>query len=286
MSERAPAVSSGAPGSGDAGTTADAGVTEDAGRTADGAAPLLVVHPDKQVLADAAAARLLTAILDAQARRGTVDLVLTGGSMGSAILSSLGATPGHEALDWSRVSLWWGDERFVPAGDPDRNETKAREALLDSVPLDPANVHAMAPSDGPYADVDAAADGYAKDLAAAAGPGQEVPDLDIVMLGVGPDAHIASLFPEHPALHDQRGSTVGVHGSPKPPPLRVSLTFDALRSAREVWFLVSGEDKAGAVGLALSGAGELQAPAGAVRGRLATLWLLDAAAASKVPARN
>ena len=246
--------------------------------------PSVVVHRDKQVLADAAAARLVTAIVDAQASRGEADVVLTGGSMGSAILASLGASPARDAVDWRHLNLWWGDERFLPAGDPDRNETQAREALLDAVPLDPARVHAMPGPDGPDgADVDKAASRYAASLAAVAGPGRDVPAFDVLMLGVGPDAHVASLFPEHAALHERDRSVIGVRGAPKPPPTRISLTFPALCAARDVWFLVAGADKAGAVGLALSGAGEMQAPAAGVQGTRSTTWLLDREAATHVP---
>jgi len=243
-----------------------------------------VVHRDKQLLAVAAAARLVMAIVDAQSSRGQADIVLTGGSMGSALLVSLGDSPGRDAIDWRRLNVWWGDERFLPAGDPQRNETQAREALLDAVQLDPSRVHPMPASDGPDgADVDAAAARYARELAAAAPSGRDLPEFDVLMLGVGPDAHIASLFPEHPALHELEASTIGVRGAPKPPPIRVSMTFPSLCSARDVWFLVSGADKAGAVGLALSGAGRLQAPAAGAVGIRSTTWLLDRDAAAHVP---
>ena len=246
--------------------------------------PTVVVHHDKQLLADDAAARLVMAILDAQSSRGQADVVLTGGSMGSAILVSLGRSPARDAIDWRHLNLWWGDERFLPAGDPERNETQAREALLDTVPLDPSRVHPMPASDGPDgSDVDAAAARYAAQLAAAAPRGHDVPEFDVLMLGLGPDAHVASLFPEHPALHERETSTIGVRGAPKPPPVRVSVTFPALCAARDVWFLVAGPDKAGAVGLALSGAGRLQAPAAGVVGTRSTTWLLDRDAATHVP---
>lgn len=247
-------------------------------------APLVVVHRDKRLLADAAAARLVTAIVDAQSSGGQASIVLTGGSMGTALLVSLGQSPARDAIDWRFLNIWWGDERFLPAGDPDRNETQARRDLLDAVPLDPARVHAMPASDGPWGlDVDVAAAHYAEELASAAPHGQDVPEFDVLMLGVGPDAHVASLFPEHPALHERDASTIGVRGAPKPPPVRVSMTFPSLCAARDVWFLVSGEDKAGAVGLALSGAGPMQAPAAGVTGLRSTTWLLDRDAAAFVP---
>jgi 6-phosphogluconolactonase len=246
--------------------------------------PTVVVHRDKQLLAAAAAARLVMAIVDAQSSRGQADIVLTGGSMGPAVLISLGHSPARDAIDWRRLNLWWSDERFLPAGDPQRNETQSRQVLLDAVPLDPARVHPMPASDGPDgADVDAAAARYARELAAGAPAGHDVPEFDVLMLGVGPDAHVASLFPEHPALHERDASVIGVRGAPKPPSVRVSMTFPSLSAARDVWFLVCGPDKAGAVGLALSGAGRMQAPAAGVVGTRSTTWLLDRDAATHVP---
>ncbi|MFD0153678.1 6-phosphogluconolactonase [Streptomyces sp. NPDC055721] len=247
--------------------------------------PQLVVHRDKELMAQAAAARLITKIVDAQATRGSASIVLTGGRNGNGLLAALGSAPARDAVDWSRLDLWWGDERFLPEGDPERNVTQAREALLDRVPLDPARVHPMPASDGAYGDVDAAAAAYAEELAAAAGRGDRagVPAFDVLMLGVGPDTHVASLFPELPAVRETERTVVGVHGAPKPPPLRVSLTLPAIRAAKEVWLLAAGEDKAKAAAIALSGAGEVQAPAAGAYGRSRTLWLLDAAAASELP---
>ncbi|MFB7936415.1 6-phosphogluconolactonase [Streptomyces sp. NPDC127049] len=249
-------------------------------------APQLVVHRDKELMAEAAAARLITRIVDAQSSRGSASIVLTGGRNGNGLLAALGTAPARDAIDWSRLDLWWGDERFLPEGDPERNVTQAREALLDRVPLDPARVHAMPASDGPHGnDADAAAAGYAAELAAAAGPTERggVPAFDVLMLGVGPDTHVASLFPELPAVRETERTVVGVHGAPKPPPTRISLTLPAIRAAKEVWLLAAGEDKAKAAAVALSGAGEVQAPAAGAYGRSRTLWLMDAAAASELP---
>ncbi|MEU0054543.1 6-phosphogluconolactonase [Streptomyces sp. NPDC006184] len=248
--------------------------------------PQLVVHRDKELMAQAAAARLITKIVDAQASRGAASVVLTGGRNGNGLLAALAAAPARDAVDWGRLDLWWGDERFLPEGDPERNVTQAREALLDSVPLDPERVHAMPASDGPYgSDAEAAAEAYAAELAKAAGPEDHgaVPSFDVLVLGVGPDTHVASLFPELPAVRETERTVVGVHGAPKPPPTRISLTLPAIRSAREVWLLAAGEDKAEAVAIALSGAGEVQAPAAGAHGRSRTLWLLDTAAASQLP---
>ena len=246
-------------------------------------APVVVVVRDAEVLAAAAAARLLTRLVDAQAHRGTASVVLTGGGIGIAMLEQVAGSPARHAVDWRRVDVWWGDERFLPADDPERNERQAREALLDRLDLDPARVHPMGARGGPDGDdADAAAARYAAELAAAAPHGDAVPHFDVLLLGVGPDGHTASIFPEHPGAHDDR-TAFGVHGAPKPPPTRVSLGFRALEAAREAWFVVAGEEKAPVVAMALAGAGRVQLPPAGVRGRQATLWLLDEAAASQLP---
>jgi 6-phosphogluconolactonase len=248
--------------------------------------PQLVVHRDKELMAEATAARLITKIVDAQASRGSASVVLTGGRNGNGLLAALASAPARDAIDWTRLDLWWGDERFLPDGDPERNVTQAREALLDSVPLNPARVHAIPASDGPYGnDVEAAAAAYAAELAAAARPEDHarVPGFDVLLLGVGPDTHVASLFPELPAVRETERTVVAVHGAPKPPPVRISLTLPAIRIAHEVWLLAAGQDKAKAVEIALSGAGEIQAPAAGAYGRSRTLWLLDSAAAAELP---
>lgn len=248
-------------------------------------APGVLVHHDANLLADAAAARLITRIADAQSAVGSASVVLTGGSIGTAVLRSVRDSRARDAIDWRRLHVWWGDERFLPTGDKERNETGAREALLDHVDVDPSRVHAMPPSDGPDGnDPEAAAHRYAAELAAAARPEDHgpVPAFDVLLLGVGPDGHIASLFPELPAVYDER-PVVAVRGSPKPPPVRLSLTLPSINAAREVWFVVAGADKARAVRLALSGAGAVQVPAAGAHGRARTLWLLDDAAAAELP---
>jgi 6-phosphogluconolactonase len=243
----------------------------------------VVVHRDPGALAAGVAARLATGLVDAQSHRGSASLVLTGGGIATASLASLRETPARAAVDWRRVDVWWGDERFVPADDPERNDKQARDALLDSLDLDRTRVHPMGAAGGPDGDdVDAAAARYAAELAASAGAGSVVPAFDVLLLGMGAEGHTASIFPESPAAHDDR-PVLGVHGCPKPPPMRISLGFTALCAARAVWLVVSGEEKAGAVALALSGAGRVQVPAAGAVGRQQTLWLLDEAAASQLP---
>ncbi|WP_374968972.1 6-phosphogluconolactonase [Terrabacter sp. BE26] len=239
------------------------------------AAPRVVVHPDKQALADAAAARFVTAVLDAQTRNPEAQVALTGGSMGSAIIASVTRTPGRSAVDWSRVRVWWADERYLPAGHPDRNDTQNDKAGLSALGLDPSKVHRVA---GPEASAsaEASADAYAQTIRQ---HGQKA--WDVVLLGVGPDGHVASLFPHHPAQRQTDAIAVAVHDSPKPPPDRVSLTFECFERSREVWFLVAGADKAEAVSAALKpGADPWDVPAAGPHGTDATLWLVDVDAAS------
>jgi 6-phosphogluconolactonase len=244
----------------------------------------VVVHADPEVLAPAVAARLVVRLVDAQAARGVAAMVLTGGRIAAAVYECVAASPAREAVDWSRVDIWWGDERFLPAGHPDRNETQARAALLDAVALDPARVHPMPGPDGAAGDdPEAAAARYAAELAGDARPGSEpLPHFDLLLLGVGEEGHVASVFPESPASYEQRPVTA-VRGCPKPPPVRISLTLPAINTAEEVWLLATGAEKAAAVGMALSGAGPVQVPAAGVNGVERTLWLLDRAAAAQVP---
>jgi 6-phosphogluconolactonase len=246
----------------------------------------VIVHATGELLAAAAAARLVTRLVDAQAARGSASLVLTGGRTGIAVLEQLRTAPAMAAVDWSRVDLYWGDERFLPAGDPERNETQARQALLDHVPVAPGRVRVMAPSDGEFGDdPDAAAAGYARALADAARREDHgsVPSFDVCLLGVGEEGHTASVFPDSPAVHATERSVVGVRDCPKPPPTRVSLTLPAIRRSAEVWLMTTGESKASAVATALGGADEVRLPAAGARGQHRTLWLLDRAAAAEVP---
>lgn len=248
--------------------------------------PDVVVHATAEVLAAATAARLSTRIVDIQTASGSASLVLTGGRIGIAVLAELANALAASAVDWRGLDVYWGDERFLPGGHPERNETQAREALLDHVDVDPGRVHPMGASDDPSGhDPDTAAHVYEELLLGHRHPEDRgpAPAFDICLLGIGEDGHVASVFPGSPAVYETERAVVGVRGSPKPPPTRISLTLPAIRCATEVWLVVSGGTKAAAVTMALRGAGEVSVPAAGAVGRRRTLWLLDRAAAAKLP---
>lgn len=238
-------------------------------------------YPDKDALVAAAGDRLVDAIVEAIAQRGRALIVLTGGGTGIGLLKH--AREHADKIDWANVHLFWGDERFVPADDDERNEKQAREALIDHVDIPAANVHAMPASDGAFGDdLDAAAADSERVLAETADDGASAPDFDVHLLGMGGEGHINSLFPHTPAVRETERLVVGVTDSPKPPPRRITLTLPAVQRSREVWLVVSGEEKADAVAAAVGGASPDDVPAAGGVGRSATVWLLDEAAAAKL----
>lgn len=241
----------------------------------------VIRHPDPDSLAAAIAARLVTCILDSQARTGKAHIVLTGGGVGTASLAAVRNEPAARAVNWGQVHFWWSDERFEPEGSELRNETGARSALLDHLPISAEQVHPMPAKGGVFGDnVEAAAAGYAAELAEHGSQGDELPDFAVAMLGVGPDGHVASLFPGHEGV-TAPGLVIPVHNSPKPPPTRISFTLAAINSARAVWLVADGQAKAEALGHALGvGRNTQELPAGQVHGTEETLALLDTAAAS------
>ena len=202
-------------------------------------------------------------------------------------LDALGAAPARDAVDWGRLDIWWGDERFLAGGDRERNDTGARAALLDHVAVSPDRMLAMPVSDGP--------DGANRRRPPSGTPA-----------GCGPPPRPRNADRCRPSTcccsaSDRRGMSPrsspatrplragpdrrGRSWRPKPPPTRLSLTFPAIRAARDVWIIASGADKAGAVRLALSAAGPVQVPAAGARGRQQTISLLDRAAAERLPAQ-
>lgn len=242
----------------------------------------LLIHRDKATLAGAVAARLITELVDLLDEKDAVHVNLTGGSMGIAVLAAIAESPAVTAVDWSRVHVWWGDERWLPRADSERNERQAREALLENVPVPSPNVHAFAASDDGV-ELDAAAEMYARQLAEYAAPGDAFPRFDITLLGMGPDAHVASLFPEMPGISVTDRTVIAVRNSPKPPPERLSLTLPVINGSERVWLVVAGEDKASALCLALADASSYEVPAAGVCGRQSTVFFVDESAAAELP---
>ena len=239
----------------------------------------IVIHQDADATAHAVAARLITAVADAIAARGVAHVVVTGGSLGIAALAAVAANPARTAVDWSVVHFWWGDERFVASDSPERNVGQAEPlfAELDALGLERENIHSMGSTDQ-YATAEQAAAAYTELLAAEAETGAASPAFDVLMLGMGPDSHVASLFPNH--TRSEQPGAIAVHESPKPPADRVSLTMPTINTAREVWLLVAGGEKAPALAAAQHDVNEVAVPASAVQGTEATRWLVDRAAAS------
>lgn len=237
----------------------------------------LVVYPDMDLMIQAGAQRFALALLDLLAERlpdsthrTRVDVALSGGSAAQPLGLVLD-DPLAEAIDWSRVHFWWSDERFVPAYDTDRNALEARRLLLDKLVADgklaESNIHEMAAdvrSTDEIADamanaesdddavraaadaandalLDAAARDYEAELIRELGP---KPTIDLMILGMGPDGHYASLFPGHDEVKVTDRLAVGVNHSPKMPPLRVSLTAQMIASSRRTWFFAAGASKA------------------------------------------
>jgi len=210
-----------------------------------------VVLATAEEVAESAAAEIAEAL-----RAGARTLVLTGGTSPRRCYELLSELD----VEWGRVSILFGDERCVPPLDPESNYRMAKESLLDRV--HPATVYRIPAELGP----DEGADLYAEVVANSS-------PLDIVLLGVGEDGHVNSLFPGHKALKSE-ALTVGIHDSPKPPPQRVTMTFEAIRDAGRVIIIATGAGKAEAIAMARRG----ETPSGMIAG---ARWLIDRAAAGE-----
>lgn len=233
------------------------------------------VYPDPSAVGEAVGNRMAGAILRTLVHAEAAHICLTGGRGGHAALSHLAHDTG---IDWTRVHVWWSDERFVPHGDDLRNDTMAHSAFLDVVGLPAANIHPMPGSDQ-YAAADEAAAAYARELAAFGVP---APRFCVSILGMGEDGHVASLFPEQAALRASR-PVVAVTDSPKPPPVRLTMSFATINTADEIVLIAAGRGKADAVGLFINDPGPLAVPAAGVHGRTLTFLAVDEAAAVHLP---
>ncbi len=232
----------------------------------------IVRYPDSAALAAQTAQRLLDTLLGLQHDGRIPQLCLTGGRIAMAMYARFVDLVPGSGLDPSRLGLWWSDERFLPSEDPERNAGPALALLASTFTVDPGQTHSMPSADG-IVDADASANAYAKEL------GDTI--FDVCLLGMGPDGHVASIFPHHPSGEPTTQPVIGVSDAPKPPPDRISLTIDRINTSAQVWLLVSGTEKAEAVSAALGG--DTTLPSARVAGRQQTIWLLDDAAASRLP---
>lgn len=215
-------------------------------------------------------ARLLAGLVEGRSADDPVDLAIAGGFVATDVLPAAARELG--ALDWSRLRVWWVDERFVAAGDAARNDREARESFLSRAPG--VQTRPMPSDDG--RGVERACQEYLalwrREMA-----GRR---LDLALLGVGPDGHFASLFPGHPQL-DAVGEVLVEDHSPKPPPVRLTLSRGVVTASRRIWVAAAGASKAHALGRALGGADPHEVPAAALVGPRTTWWL-DAGAAREV----
>jgi 6-phosphogluconolactonase len=219
------------------------------------------------LLASRAAQDLAAKVLDLLPKQ-SVNLVLTGGTVGIKTLAEL--APHLTGKDLSSLHFWWGDDRFVEEHSQERNYVQAAQVLISKISIPASNLHQI-PAAGNLSLIESASE-FAGQLE------QERPKFDIVLLGMGADGHVASLFPEsRPKPLSEL--VVAEQNSPKPPALRISLSYQALSGADEVWFLVSGLDKADAVSRVFT---NQDLPASRVKGKKLTRWYLDTQAASKM----
>jgi 6-phosphogluconolactonase len=228
-------------------------------------------------LATAVARELVARLVRVQLLGRAPQVVLTGGTIAAKIHAAVAVEPSRLGVHWDNVDFWFGDERYVPRDDPDRNAGQAIEAMIQHLPVDLSRVHEMPASDGPYAeDVEAAAVAYGAELIGQAPA--DGPWFEILMVGVGPDGHCASLFPGRAEVLDP-APVLAVRKAPKPPPTRISLGMETLHRSREVWFVASGFEKAEAVASAVRGVDVLDVPSAGPIGTERTAWFLDADAA-------
>jgi 6-phosphogluconolactonase len=230
------------------------------------------VYENPEGLAEAAAGEFAARAAEAIEERGRFTVALAGGSTPKATYDIL-ARDYAGRIDWSKVHVFFGDERAVPPDDDDSNYKMAREALLDHVPV--GSVHRMQGELPP----DEAAEAYEEELRGFFGP-EELPRFDLILLGIGGDAHTASLFPETSALevHDR---LVVANPVLKLETTRITLTVPVINAAHAVYFLVAGEGKADALVHILGGDADPRAyPASLIQPQEGPTWMLDQPAAS------
>ena len=231
---------------------------------------LEIVVGTRELLISEFVRRLERHAANAIAARGRFRLAIPGGSVARTLLPALVAAP----VDWPRVDVFWCDERAVPAGDPESNFGAADALLFARLPGRPAVLYPM-PADVP--DLARAADEYELGMRHVLGA---PPVLDLMLIGAGPDGHVCSLFAGHPALEERDRSVVAVHGAPKPPPGRLTMTLPVVGDARHLYLGAFGAEKAQMVREIVEDDGSMLPAAQALRRNGRAVCLLDDGAAS------
>jgi 6-phosphogluconolactonase len=249
---------------------------------------LLQTFADAEAVSQAAAHEFVRRAIDAIGGNGRFTVALSGGSTPKRLYQLLAEPPHKDAVDWSRVEIFWGDERAVPPDHPDANYRMASEAMLQKLPIPAEHVHRV-PADRP--DRDAAAADYQNEIARVFGidPAGSPPVFDLILLGMGPDAHTASLFPHSTALGETTKWVVSNYVAKfkdQGVPHRLTMTRPLLNKAREVLFLVAGKDKADPLFEVFTGPPDsARLPSQLIKPTTGQLvWYLDVAAAARLTA--
>ena len=234
-----------------------------------------IVHRfvDADSVARNAASDFLTHIKQLLAQKSEVHIMLTGGTVGIATLAAISEDERCKDIDFTKVHFWWGDERFVASDSPDRNSLQAYKALLSKIEVDVNKVHEFPATDNGLLLDDATAqfEATVKSIQ---------PHFDMAFVGMGPDGHICSLFPGKPTPPVGR-LIIAEHDSPKPPPQRLTFTYEAMNAVDQIWFVVAGADKQDAVAVAM-GDNPTDLPVGRIAGKVATHWYIDSTAGTTV----
>lgn len=231
------------------------------------------IFPDIDALSHAAIEECVRAANEAVSARGKCLIALSGGHTPEHA-NRIWASEYRDKMPWAKTHFFWGDERFVAADDPKSNYRMARETLFKNVAVPPENIHPIPAGVG---QPDDAAKEYERVLRTFIGDAG--PSFDVLFLGVGVEGHTASLFPDSPALGEEKRWVVGVR-APAEPPIRISLTFPLLRRARATYFLVAGADKQGIVAtLRRNAPAETsKLPVAMLKPEGEVIWFLDKAA--------
>lgn len=245
-------------------------------------ARIIRIFPDVEALSQAAAVEFVRCAGEAVAARGRFTVALSGGSTPKRLYHLLTTEPFRSQIDWGRVEIFWGDERCVPPDHKDSNYRMAREAMLAQLPIPAEHIHRM---EAERADREAAARDYETVLARVFGvsSGGEPPPFDLLLMGMGPDGHTASLFPHTQALDETRRWVVPNH-VPQLNTDRMTMTRPILNRGREVLFLVAAADKAERLAEVLAGpADPKRLPSQSIQPEGQLVWFVESAAAARLP---